>query len=222
MILISPLEDCLVLYASVGLNSPIQVGQVWPSHKHIEAVVEWQHINPQRSMINALFTCGPELLGSCKMYHTYCACRCYLYITRIYIYTHYITHVYTCNIYIYIIYIYVCAYVCMIHFRDLLYVPATTVSIFRSFVASKFGSRPGGSSPAIVFFVDLSGIMGNPGKTCPPKGHVEKIVIEGLPFVFRLVRVLFEKAWKHLGLNYARGVNLQQLDIDKNINQNSS
>ena len=116
----------------------------------------------------------------------------------------------------------VCAYVCMIHFRDLLYVPATTVSIFRSFVASKFGSRPGGSSPAIVFFVDLSGIMGNPGKTCPPKGHVEKIVIEGLPFVFRLVRVLFEKAWKHLGLNYARGVNLQQLDIDKNINQNSS
>ena len=118
MILISPLEDCLVLYASVGLNSPIQVGQVWPSHKHIEAVVEWQHINPQRSMINALFTCGPELLGSCKMYHTYCACRCYLYITHTYIYIYIYTtlHMYIHVIYIYIIYIlyiYMCVCICV-------------------------------------------------------------------------------------------------------------
>ena len=220
MILISPLEDCLVLYASVGLNSPIQVGQVWPSHKHIEAVVEWQHINPQRSMINALFTCGPELLGSCKMYHTYCACRCYLYITHIYIYIHYITHVYTCNIYIYIIYM--CVHMCAWYISETCctFLPLLWVS---SDHLLRQNSGPGPVDlPLPSFFFDLSGIMGNPGKTCPPKGHVEKIVIEGLPFVFRLVRVLFEKAWKHLGLNYARGVNLQQLDIDKNINQNSS
>jgi hypothetical protein len=69
--------------------------------------------------------------------------------------------------------------------------------------------------PLPSFFFDPTGIIGNPGKHAGvircrfslwPKGHVEKIVIEGLPFVFRLVRVLFEKAWKHLGLDYGRGV----------------
>ena len=144
-----------------------------------------------------------------------------IYYAHIYIYIHYITHVYTCNIYIYIIYMCVC--ICVHDTFPRLAVRSCHYCEYLPIICCvKIRVQARWIFPCHRFFFDLSGIMGNPGKTCRPKGHVEKIVIEGLPFVFRLVRVLFEKAWKHLGLNYARGVNLQQLDIDKNINQNSS
>ena len=144
-----------------------------------------------------------------------------IYILPTYIYIYTTLHMYIHVIYIYILYICVC--ICVHDTFPRLAVRSCHYCEYLPIICCvKIRVQARWIFPCHRFFFDLSGIMGNPGKTCRPKGHVEKIVIEGLPFVFRLVRVLFEKAWKHLGLNYARGVNLQQLDIDKNINQNSS
>ena len=90
----------------------------------------------------------------------------YIYIRKLYIIK---------EIHFLILYVHVC--ICA-SYRQLLYIPATTVS-FR--------------------IVTMGNSMEFPGNSLRSKGHVEKIVVEGIPLVFRLIRVLFQKAWKHLG-----------------------